>query len=247
MAGERYYLTEADRNFLNALHRTFGHMLTPASTSKANLPEFPGQSQDVYIALVPEAGIPGVTNNAGDGPPDYAEDDKPGSAILDIYHLVGGELKLIGLQKEVFNLQTGTIEQGWISVKKTKSGHWIADTGGSCADRNETWMIGFKGIPDAGTFAIELEVNSVIEDITIGYDMTASEVKDAFAVHSEIEPADIETEGGPLPYSTVNVRFIGDLAGMPFIPIRIDRTNLSSTEEAVAVEISRWVPGHGGT
>lgn len=213
MAGERYYLTEADRNFLNALHRMFGHMLTPASTSKANLPEFPGQSQDVYIALVAET-IPAATNNAGDDIPARVEGDKPGSAMCDIYHIINGELKLMGLQKRVHNLGDDDIESGWISVKKTKSGDWLADTGGgaACEGRNEQWILYLQGPPDDGSLSFPLIINGANFTITIPYNSTASEVETLLEAHPQVASGDVIVSGGPLPTASIIIEWTNNLA-----------------------------------
>lgn len=78
------------------------------------------QSPEVYIALVPEGGIPALTGSGAEG-------DTPGSVECDIYTIADGTLSVVdGLSKDVYNLSTTDVEAGWVLVARNKMGHWIA-------------------------------------------------------------------------------------------------------------------------
>lgn len=106
--------------------RAFGEKIWNLSEDQ-NTPE-------VYIALVPSSGIPGL-NMIGSAP---AEDDEPGEAECEIYQLVDDgvatpQLKKMDMgTKTVYNISTATIEgdSEWVLVVKTKTGKWVAVTGG---------------------------------------------------------------------------------------------------------------------
>lgn len=88
---------------------------------------------EVYIALVPAAGIPGLdsaTSGSGsDNPP--TEGDRPGSASCNIYKIIDGQLRPIpGLTRTVYNLSESTIDSDWITVQREKFGTWLASVGG---------------------------------------------------------------------------------------------------------------------
>lgn len=90
-------------------------------------------SPEVYIALPPDSGIPGLDSAASgsgsDNPP--TEGDRPGSAICSIYRIINGELRPIpGLTKRVYNLSETAIESDWITVHREKTGIWLASVGG---------------------------------------------------------------------------------------------------------------------
>ena len=235
---DAYYLTNKDRYLLNKLHVIFSGHVTPNRHYSPE--EFVPKGPDVYIALVPEEGIPAATDNAGTGVPSFIAGDKPGSLDCDIYRIINGELKLAGPTQTVYNLTSSDIEEGWIAVQRDKFGNWLADVGGgSCPTRNEKWMIQLVGAT-SDDFDISLTINGVTETITIAYNATAAQVKTAFETHSELVSTDLETEGGPLPNTSVNVEFVGTQAGKSIIPISITN-NLGGT--GAKPEIYRWIPG----
>lgn len=101
-------------------------------------PEDDQNTPEVYIALVPSDGIPGL-NQVGTAP---AEDDEPGYAECEIYQLIDDgvttpQLKQMDMgTKTVYNISTTTIQGNseWVLVVKTKTGKWVAVVGGSSSD-----------------------------------------------------------------------------------------------------------------
>lgn len=97
-------------------------------------PEEDQNTPEVYIALPPTDGIPGL-NQVGTSP---GEDDEPGYAECEIYQLIDNgidtpQLKKMDLaDKTVYNISTSTIPGSteWVLVVKTKTGKWVAVTGG---------------------------------------------------------------------------------------------------------------------
>lgn len=82
------------------------------------------QAPEVYIARVPDTGIPGL----GEGDTGTASDDAPGSEECDIYKIDDNDdLVRVGtLSKTVYNLSTKKISERWIPVFRDKFGKWLA-------------------------------------------------------------------------------------------------------------------------
>lgn len=128
MADKLYGMTEQD-------HRIFRDMVAEHQRLRANGSQVGQgggidegfQASDVYIARTPSGGIPGLEEFPGTAP------DEPGSALCQVYKLgqvqgVGDFklLKISGLTKRVFNLNTNTVAgSAWIPIWKTKGGVWI--------------------------------------------------------------------------------------------------------------------------
>lgn len=125
---DAYYLTQKDRDILDKLSNMFFGQPTPNGPYDPE-PRIP-ESSDIYIALVPEDGIPAATANDGESTPDLTVDDKPGSANCKIFRVIDGELKYCGMEKRIYNISSTDIAEGWISVKRDKYGTWLADNPG---------------------------------------------------------------------------------------------------------------------
>lgn len=83
---------------------------------------------EVYIALPPFGGIPGLTSVAAgtssDNPP--TEGDRPGSALCTICKIVDGALiEVTGLSRTVYNISEADITQDWIVIERDKFGNWV--------------------------------------------------------------------------------------------------------------------------
>lgn len=81
-----------------------------------------------------------------------------------------------------------------------------------CPSRNHVWAIYVFGSPTGGDFTIPVTVNSVTEDVTLGYNNSNSLTKTAITGHSEIGSNDIDVTGGTFPDSSQVIEFKGDLA-----------------------------------
>lgn len=124
-----HFLTDQDKAIVQAV-------IDQVQKDRVNTPlrsqqERANQASDVYIAKVPEDGIPALTETSGTGTGDF---DIPGSVACDIYHIiddtVSGDPELVpieGLSKTVYNLASVEIVEGWTLINKTKGGRWIAD------------------------------------------------------------------------------------------------------------------------
>lgn len=82
------------------------------------------QAPEVYIARVPDAGIPAL----GEGNTGTASDDAPGSADCDIYKINDDDdlERVATLEKTVYNLSTKKIMERWVPVFRDKFGKWLA-------------------------------------------------------------------------------------------------------------------------
>lgn len=186
---------------------------------------FPSQNQlwdlptapEVYVAYVPEGGIPSV-DPVGTG----SASAEPGWAECNIFQIVEGELQDTESTRDVYNISDSEIPQGWCLVVRDKFGQWIAVTGGGggagCESRNEIWHIVTIGDPTVGYIDLTVVINGVSELVRIQWDDTDGEVSTAFLGHSEIGIGDIGVIGGPLPNTIIQVSFDGALAGQSIPP-----------------------------
>ena len=172
------------------------------------------QAPEVYVALVPEDGIPPV-NFDGTGTGSFIADtgdsgDVPGSAVCEIYFLDVNllELKSTGRSETVYNLETLNISgPKWISIHRDKYGRWFAvSSGGVCDVTNEIQHIVIFGQPTRGTFDVSLTLadpddqtanpGGLTETISINWDDTADEVKIALMEHTQLSDAGTGTGTG---------------------------------------------------
>jgi len=212
--------------------------------NRPNVPEQLDASSAVYVALVPEDGIPALTYNTqvgtsssgADGTEEhYAErGDIVGFQECEIYrinvdaNLLNTTLEWTGRTETVYNLDTATVTgPKWISIHKDRWGRWLAGGGGGvCDSASEIQHIVLWGKPTGGSFNVWL----MDETINIPYNATAEEVEALLQEHTQIsDPGtgtstgsgtgvlidDISVAGGPLPNTPVVVYFIGDLANTP--------------------------------
>jgi len=131
---------------------------------KASRQKHKFQSPDIYIALPPGGGIPGLTEAAGTG-----ADDTPGSATCTIHRIDStGDIEAYpnALDKTVYNLSREAIpktyngvDQNWILVVRSKQGKWIAQPVRGFDRCNAT----LKGaISSAGTPGVQVTVDNVV-------------------------------------------------------------------------------------
>lgn len=144
------------------------------------------QTPEVYVALVPLGGIPAlyfgwdpaptvtgtgsvVDGITGTGP----QSDRPGSAECQIWKIVddGTGLKILervgNLTQTVYNLSTSSISQQWVSIHKTKFGHWIVSnprSGGSGCDTIRFCITS----ADEDTLSVTAEIRAWPNGCTIG-------------------------------------------------------------------------------
>lgn len=129
-----FALSESDKRILNEVLREMkqGRVNKPIEN---RTPQDLG-SPEVYIALPPSEGIPGLSPTGGigtaTGSPAEAG-DTPGSAECDLYRILANqttgtpELRATGKTKTVYNLSEKAITQIWISIRRTKFGLWVVD------------------------------------------------------------------------------------------------------------------------
>jgi hypothetical protein len=88
------------------------------------------QSPEVYVALPPSGGIPGLTRVGTDTDPDPAAGDTPGSATCDIYKLKkDGTLTIAFKDRKIYNFAETSVNFDWILVTRDKFGTWWAIVG----------------------------------------------------------------------------------------------------------------------
>lgn len=253
---ELFALTRQDRNLLDELHRRLGTLRenAPSARLPIDITDEPPQAPEVYIALVPSGGIPACEGTTGTGGPNFEAGDVPGYADCGIYRLVNGIIYYTRQTKRVYNLSGDVITQQWITVKRDKFGQWFADTGGgasNCEDRNEVWMIAMSNGVEGGTFSVTFDINLVEDTVIVPAASTAAEVKTAFADHIQLSTTDLNTEGGPLPGTSVRVEFVGTQAAKPILLKSFSGDDLSNlpgtgspaTEGGLMIVIVRWTPG----
>lgn len=185
------------------------------------------QTPDVYIALPPSEGIPPLirsTSGTGTGSDQNpGENDQPGTAMCTLAMIVGTdnlspeihELNEVG-QVLVYNVSPTTVDYDWIQVHRDKFGRWMAITpGGGCERQNTIWDITVFGAPTGGTITLTVTVNGVTQNVTINWNDNSNAVAIALATHTEIATtANINfPTGGTLPNQTIQIEFIGNLAG----------------------------------
>lgn len=118
------------RRVLDQFPQTAGNPRIRQDTERSYDDRQDFQAPEVYIALVPAAGIPALSAS-GTG---VGAGDTPGSEECDIYQIVSGSLVAIsGLNKTVYNLSDAEIAEGWITVIRDKFGKWIANVSGGGA------------------------------------------------------------------------------------------------------------------
>ena len=115
-----YLLSEDDVRFLRKLRSWFDRYLVGAESNE--YVRRSNQASDVYIAKVPTAGIPALSE-AGTG------GDSPGSATCQIYKIDDtGSLVDAGFSLTVYNLSREPIDSKYVPIYKTKFGKWVAHT-----------------------------------------------------------------------------------------------------------------------
>jgi len=86
------------------------------------LPALPVEGPVVYVARVPDEGIPPLTEGTG------TNGDDPGSVECELYRIQpNGKLQAIGISRTVYNISTDWIEKTYIVVQRLRSGRWVAE------------------------------------------------------------------------------------------------------------------------
>ena len=92
----------------------------------------PHQAPEVYIAITPEDGIPGLTFGEGTGTGTGGDSYTPGSAECNIYQIVGGILVYAGFSKIIYNLSVDAIPRRTaVETSRDKFGEWLISGMGS--------------------------------------------------------------------------------------------------------------------
>lgn len=115
---------------------------------------------DVYVALVPIAGIPAMTL----GSTGTSTDDVPGSATCEIWRilLVAGTPHMIptGFSAKVYNFSTtdvpgGYHDSGWVPIAKDKFGFWIiTNSGAGNGSQSGITVEAADGTPSYGSITV---------------------------------------------------------------------------------------------
>lgn len=129
-------LTNDDFALLREMLRAFRDGRLGGSRGDRSHLDIDYMAPEVYIAKVPDAGIPGLTPASETGT--ATDQDHPGYAECDIYRIleVNGSPSLVevgGFNKRVYNLSEDTIDADvrWITVLRSKFGQWLAAVSGS--------------------------------------------------------------------------------------------------------------------
>ncbi len=156
----KFLLSENDRTIIKQVI-DWWRSFRPESKKGGTPHKF--QSPDIYIALPPSDGIPGITEASGTG-----ADDTPGSATCTIHKInSSGDFEIYtGLTKVVYNLSREAIpqnfngvDQNWILVVRSKQGKWIAQPVRGYDRCNAT----LKGaITSSGTGSVTTTVDNVV-------------------------------------------------------------------------------------
>lgn len=114
-----YVFTESEaREYKQLLQWWRSHQRNAAPSVQEDGREGP----TVYVARVPSAGIPPLTEETGTG------GDSPGSATCDIYRIQpNGKLQSMGITRKVYNISTDWIEKTYTIVQRLRSGRWVAE------------------------------------------------------------------------------------------------------------------------
>ena len=86
-----------------------------------------GQVNDVYVARIPEGGLPGLNENEGaTGSGTTLEDDQAGYVVCDMYRIAEDRSMVpLGLSRKVWNVSTNDIASSWATVHRDKFGRWL--------------------------------------------------------------------------------------------------------------------------
>lgn len=163
---DRYVLSEADRNLIREVAREHLSRLLNTAGRNAdetlNIADHP--APETYVARVSASGIPALDDGALDGTgtgTGLERDDLVGSAICDVYRIVGygnsGTFSQItGKSVRVYNLSTTAIAaNSWCVVTRDKFGNWLATgsagTAGTTADSFIVDHVHVVELADTGT------------------------------------------------------------------------------------------------
>lgn len=140
------------------------------------------KSPDVFIARVPDAGIPALSLVGTAGT--EGGEDTAGSATCDIYRVAtDGSLEAYERQKEVFNVHSTAVGGDYTVVIKSKSGTYLVPSGAAistCVDDDGTGTgvcctlvgVDVDSLPviDAGeaAYVLGLDVNGCLVRLEIG-------------------------------------------------------------------------------
>ena len=178
------------------------HVIDKERRDRVNLPPRPPmersfseaedhQAPEVYVAKPQtDAGIPKLLPSGTGTGTDVSGSsyDEPGVAECDIYQILvdatsgDPELHVIGLNLNVHNLSASDLEQGWITVIRTKFGKWVAVT----ADSGETITVVTNIRVDTATLTIQKKTRQV-KVIPVG------DESDWIDVHTGVDCSDTGT------------------------------------------------------
>jgi len=104
-----------------------------------------------------------------------------------------------------------------VRVATPMRGRWQRSGGRSACTAQDDWQdITVLGQPTGGSFTWALTINATSANISIAYNDSAARIQSAIvARHSQVSSGDVTCSGGPLPNSTVRVKFEGNLANQP--------------------------------
>lgn len=121
-----YTLSESDVAILKEIVRDYrGGVIGGANHS----PYRGNAASETYLAYVSSAGIPAVDGTT------------PGSATCDIYRInpLTPSIDQVGTSREVFNVTSSDIGEGYIPVVKTKGGAWVTFSSSSEGMKKLCW------------------------------------------------------------------------------------------------------------
>ena len=198
MPPTRHVLTSHDIEVLKEVVRSVRER-RQGTTNRPYVPTEMAPAPEVYVALTPTGGIPGLTKASDE----FGELDQPGYADCDIYRVVIGSgtptLRLMGITKRILNLsETEIAENTWQLVKRDKGGQWFADSGNGSAVTPTEWVriTSISGVaPASGTGTGTLYYAGILQD----FNVNTGEFSDRVSTGTATEEVWVFMQGGYVP------------------------------------------------
>lgn len=109
----------------------------------------------------------------------------------------------------------------------------------ACVGQNAVMQIAIIGSPTAGSFDMDLTINSVTETLTFQYNDDDTAVTTELETHSEISSGDVAVSAGPFPDTTMVIEFQGNLANTNIILPTMAWASLIGTGVGVIPSLSQ--------
>src|SRR5690242_14079951 len=119
---DKFWLTDKDRQVIRDIVRKEAYRLKLPRRDTVTDDFF---GPEIYVAKVPEAGIPGMTVAQGTGSPSSAGDPVVSCVECDVYKYVDGNLLQGGFKYNVCNCNAAAVAGNtWLVIARDKFGTW---------------------------------------------------------------------------------------------------------------------------